>query len=82
VTPALAAERPPGLPGWPRGLSVELAAAYVGLSVSTLRKLEKEGEFPSPTWITSWRCVWLRDSLDAWLDRKDGRIERYTPLPT
>lgn len=72
------------LPGWPRGLSAELAAAYVGLSPTTIRSLEAAGDFPSPTWLTAGRRVWLRESLDAWLDRKAGyaAAARYTPLPT
>lgn len=34
------------LPGWPRGLAEPLAAAYVGLSVSTVRSLRERGDFP------------------------------------
>jgi predicted DNA-binding transcriptional regulator AlpA len=61
-----------GLPGWPRGLSVVLAAAYVGLSPSTIRKLV---DFPKPHALTTGRVVWLRDELDKWLDTKAGLAE-------
>lgn len=61
------------LPGWPRGLREELAAAYVGLSVSTVRALRHDGAFPAPVPLTRGRQVFLRDDLDAWLDRKAGR---------
>ena len=64
------ADRP--LPGWPRGLSAPLAAAYIGLSVSQLLVLESEGEFKA-TWLTKGRKVYLREQLDSFLDRKDGR---------
>jgi predicted DNA-binding transcriptional regulator AlpA len=70
------------LPGWPRGMSVELAAAYVGLSVSTVYRLVGESDFAKKRWLTAGRAVFFREDLDAWLDRKAGRIERYTPLPT
>jgi hypothetical protein len=59
------------LPDWPRGLTEELAAAYIGLSKVSLRNLEKGGEF-SAVWLTIGRKVYLRDHLDAFLDRKAG----------
>lgn len=67
------------LPGWPRGLHEELAAAYVGLSVSMIRQLRSRGEFPAPVPLTERRQVWYREQLDAWLDQKAGRA---TPLET
>lgn len=63
----------PDLPGWPRGLREELAAAYVGLSATTVRTLLARGAFPSPVPLTDRRQVWLRDDLDAWLERRAGR---------
>lgn len=61
------------LPGWPRGLREDLAAAYVGLSQSAVHALRTRGEFPAPVSLTPGRIVFLRDDLDAWLDRKAGR---------
>lgn len=59
------------LPYWPRGLSEPLAAAYVGLSESTFRaQVIPEVK---PVALTKGRQVWLREDLDAWLDRKAGR---------
>lgn len=60
------------LPGWPRGLSETLAAAYVGLSPSTIRAERARGAFPQPVQLTAGRMVYLRDQLDSWLDRKAG----------
>lgn len=60
-------------PYWPRGLREDLAAQYVGLSVSSIRSLRQRGEFPSPIPLTKGRLVFLRDDLDAWLDKKAGR---------
>lgn len=58
------------LPGWPRGMREELAASYVGLSVSTIRAERAAGRFPAPVSLTRGRYVYLRDALDAWLDGK------------
>lgn len=60
------------LPGWPRGLREDLAAQYVGLSVSSIRTLRGRGDFPAPVSLTRGRLVFLRDQLDAWLDQKAG----------
>jgi predicted DNA-binding transcriptional regulator AlpA len=62
------------LPGWPRGLREDWAAAYVGISSALLRSEMKAGRFPAPIQLTVGRIAWLRDDLDAWLDRKAGRV--------
>lgn len=66
---------PPGpaiaLPGWPRALSEPLAASYVGLSASTFRA-HVAPDVP-PISLTGRRIAWLREDLDAWLDRRAGR---------
>lgn len=53
-------------------MSAELAAAYVGLSVSAIGRLTGL-EFPKPVWITAGRKIWLREDLDRWLDARAGR---------
>ena len=71
------------LPYWPRALGAEWAAAYVGLSVTTFR----EGVAPSvpPFHLSERRLAWLRDDLDAWLEkqagRKPGTAEDLAPNP-
>ncbi len=62
------------LPGWPRGLREDLAAGYVGLSASTIRAERARGAFPAPVLLTPGRQVYLREDLDAYLDRKAGRL--------
>ncbi len=64
--------RRPELPGWPRGLHEDWAAAYVGLSTSSFRTVARD-EGISAVWLTARRKVYLREDLDAWLDRKAGR---------
>jgi predicted DNA-binding transcriptional regulator AlpA len=58
------------LPGWPRALSIKLAAAYVGLSVTTIRHLPG---FPAPVPLSPGRVAYLREDLDRWLDQRAGR---------
>jgi predicted DNA-binding transcriptional regulator AlpA len=58
------------LPGWPRALREELAAAYVGLSTSTFRA--KVAPELKTVHLTEKRRAWLREDLDAWLDARAG----------
>ena len=69
----MSALAPADLPGWPRGLSETLAAAYCGISPATLRRLAAEGDAPKPVHLSAHRVAWLRDDLDRWLDAKAGR---------
>lgn len=55
------------LPHWPRVLSVEQAAAYVGVSKSGLRTLQRQG-FPKPFKLFEGRTHYLRDHIDMWID--------------
>lgn len=63
--------RPDSLPGWPRALSAELAAAYTALSITALYSL---AGFPAPIHLSPGRVAWLREDLDRWLDGKAGRM--------
>jgi hypothetical protein len=57
------------LPGWPRGLSDALAAAYVGLGQTMFREAMASAGI-KPTWLTKRRRVWDIRALDAWLDAR------------
>ena len=61
------------LPDWPRGMREDLAAAYVGLSVTTLHAERRAGRFPQPILLTERRVIYLREDLDAYLDKRAGR---------
>jgi excisionase family DNA binding protein len=52
----------------PRGLSVDEAAAYVGLARAAFNKEVKEGRLPGPVALGSRRRVWDRAALDRALD--------------
>lgn len=51
----------------PAALGREDAAAYVGLSVTTMEAETQAGRFPKPRQIGARRVVWLREELDAHL---------------
>lgn len=63
------------LPDWPRGLSREQAAAYVGLSVNTfealVQKEVKAGRLIAPLQFGR-RTIYDRRAIDRWLDRRGG----------
>lgn len=63
------------LPDWPRGMSEPLAASYVGLSTSQFRLEVNAGRAPAPGRITERRKIWLKEDLDAYLDRVFGRTK-------
>lgn len=70
------------LPNWPRGMSEELAASYVGgISVTTLRREVAEGRAPKPHHISGRRVVWFIEELDAWMDRIKGQSAPGTTQP-
>ena len=59
---------PTSLPGWPRALKEEWAAAYCGLSRTTFRV--EVAPTVKAVRLTPGRVAWLRDDLDEWLDGK------------
>lgn len=65
--------RPSQLPGWPRMLSLELAAAYCGVSPSHFEREVEAGEKP-PSTRSGTRKLWDRHILDEWLDRATFRV--------
>jgi len=65
-------ERLRGLPDWPRGLSAEQAAAYVGVSVPTFLEEVKAGKWPAPQprGHKGTRKTWDRNAIDEAYDRQ------------
>lgn len=60
----------PALPAWPRVLSDDLAARYVGLSASTFARLVAAGTAPPPIRLSPGRIGWDRYALDRWVDQQ------------
>lgn len=65
---------PRRLPDWPRVLPEAWAAVYVGLSVSTFRARVAQEVKAIP--LSERRKGYLREDLDAWVDRQAGRAAR------
>lgn len=59
------------LPGWPRALREDLAAAYVGLSATTFRQVVAPA-VPAIL-LSTGRIAWRRDHLDAWIESRPTR---------
>lgn len=80
--PADTALRAATLPGWPLLLRRELAAAYAGMSPSTLDAEVKAGRFPKPVGITETLKAWHRVDIDAWAeDRRALAGGEHAPNP-
>ena len=45
-------------------------AAYVGLSLTTIRELELAGQFPRRIALTKYRIGWLRTEVDVWIAKR------------
>ena len=61
---------PPGAvtgPRWGRSLPYDDAAAYLGVSVRTMKQLAKVGEVPKL--MIGSRVLFAREDLDAYVDR-------------
>lgn len=63
------------LPNWPRRLSAELAAAYLGISKTTLLTGVGSRRYPEPM-RDGKRVLWDRETLDEWVDAASGRDGR------
>lgn len=44
----------------------------VPLSLSTIYRLEKNGEFPKRWYITDGRCAWNAEEVERWLDEREA----------
>lgn len=71
MTPAN--DNTPHYPDWPRGLSRELAALYIGVSPSLFDILVKDGRMPKSKPINA-RRVWDRALVDAHFEALDGKF--------
>lgn len=47
------------------------AAGYIGVSRTTLWRLQKAGQLPPPIRITEHAVAWRRSTLDAWLAARE-----------
>lgn len=67
-----------GLPYWPRLLSREQAAAYLGVSPGTFDKEVQDGLWPAAERHGN-RLLWDRLLLDRTQDERSGLVPKSTP---
>jgi predicted DNA-binding transcriptional regulator AlpA len=67
---------------WPRGLSRDQAATYLGISRTSFQKLVDAGTMPRGKRITKGRVVWDRAELDHHFDHidEDKKEEKHVHL--
>ena len=63
----------------PRGLSINAAAYYIGVSINTFRRMVDSGMMPRPKEFGA-RKIWDRYELDAALDRKSKPVNSYDKI--
>ncbi|MDP4075222.1 AlpA family transcriptional regulator [Acidovorax sp. A1169] len=54
----------------PAALDATGAAAFVALSVPTMQRLVRQGQFPMPRQLSARRVVFLVRELEAWLEAR------------
>jgi hypothetical protein len=71
------------LPGWPRYLSRELAAAYVGVSPTLFDQEVEQGIWPRPErrGTKGGRVTWDRCLIDLRGNRRSGILSEAEPEP-
>ncbi|CCC96863.1 hypothetical protein [Azospirillum baldaniorum] len=67
-----------GLPDWPRCLSRDQAAAYVGVSPGKFDQEVADGIWPSGE-TRGGRILWDRVLLDKWQDERSGLVQQSMP---
>ncbi|MBT9511351.1 MAG: AlpA family phage regulatory protein [Acidovorax sp.] len=63
----------------PGALDLVNAALYVALSVSTVQKLVREGDFPLPRKLSGRRVGFLVPEIDEWLEARP--VSQLLPPP-
>lgn len=53
-----------------RAVGKKKLLTIVPLSLSTIFRLEKKGEFPKRWYITDGRCAWNVEEVERWLDKR------------
>jgi hypothetical protein len=69
---------PADLPGWPRRLSLKLAAAYVGVGPAKFLLDVKDEKYPKPEKDGRLK-LWDLRALDAVLDSRNGQGAELEP---
>ena len=55
-------------------LNIKEVSELLGISVSTINRLIKKGEFPLKIKISSRRMVFMRSQIQEWIDKKRNTL--------
>ena len=50
--------------------TIQEVSEFLGISVSTINRLVKEGDFPPKVKITTRRIVFMKNEIDEWIKSK------------
>ncbi len=53
-------------------LTIKEVSKLIGLSVSTINRLVKKGDFPPKVKISSRRMVFIRKEIEEWINAKEN----------
>ena len=70
-------ERISRMPNWPARMGEDLAALYVGVSLTTFRERVKQHRYPAPV-REGGRIFWSRRQLDGYVDAQFGLEQPLT----
>ena len=51
-------------------LTIKEVSKLIGISVSTINRLIKKGEFPSKVKLSPGRTVFMKDQIQKWIESK------------
>ena len=52
-------------------LTIKEASNLIGISVSTINRLIKKGDFPPKIKISPRRIVFMRNQIEEWIDKRE-----------
>lgn len=50
--------------------TIQEVSEFIGISISTINRLVKEGDFPPKIKITTRRIVFMKNDIDDWIKSK------------
>ena len=52
-------------------LTIKEVSKLIGISISTINRLIKKGEFPQKVKISPRRLVFIKKEIEKWIDKKE-----------
>ena len=58
-------------------LTIKEVSKLIGISISTINRLIKKGEFPQKVKISPRRMVFMKEQIKEWIDQKAFDSQEY-----